>query len=262
MRRVYGWAVAFLVAVSSTLAWASCDDQLFHSLAPVLQNDKLAPRTKQLCFSEFAVMHSGLSRTPLWSAEHLTANRLEAARAMTRHNTFHEEEQLDPEDRSTLDDYRRSGFDRGHMSPNGDMSTEEAQEECFSLANMVPQQPCHNEVLWESIESAVREFAKEHDVFVVTGPAFLGSGDEIESLKGRVLIPTHIFKAIYIPDTNEAAAYWTPNDASQQWDIITINELTKNIGIDVFPAVASEVKEKVAALPQPGTPHHKCRLRN
>ena len=37
----------------------------------------------------------------------------------------------------------------------------------------------------------------EGEVYVVTGPAFLGA--ELQSLKGRVLVPTHIFKAVYMP---------------------------------------------------------------
>ncbi len=60
-------------------------------------------------------------------------------------------------------------------------------------------------------KSAVRDIALSGDeVFVVTGPAFLGA--ELESLKGRVLVPTHIYKAVYVPSRNAAAAYFAPND--------------------------------------------------
>ena len=43
------------------------------------------------------------------------------------------------------------------MSPSGDMATPQARYQSFSLANMIPQQPCNNEVVWEGIESAVRD---------------------------------------------------------------------------------------------------------
>ncbi|WP_407927568.1 DNA/RNA non-specific endonuclease [Belnapia mucosa] len=53
----------------------------------------------------------------------------------------------------------RSGFDRGHMAPSGDMAPLEGQAESFSLANLVPQNPGSNRCLWEGTESAVRELA-------------------------------------------------------------------------------------------------------
>jgi endonuclease G len=239
-----------------------CLTQLHNQTTPKLVNQSLASKTKQLCYSEFVLLHSGVTRTPLWSAEHLTAARINTANAQIRPNPgpFHAEKRLPKADRSELDDYKNSGFDRGHMSPNGDMSTEDSQIESFSLANMIPQHPCHNEVLWEGIESAVRDLAIDQgEVFVVTGPAFIG--DNVESLDERVLIPTHVFKAIFIPARNAAEAYWTPNDGSQRFDPVSIARLQEVIGIDVFPSLGATVKQASMELPRP-TPHHQCRLHN
>jgi endonuclease G len=240
---------------------AACSSQLFRGAAPAVKSTKLLQQTYSVCFTEIAVLYSGRARTPLWSAEHLTASRIERARTLPRlrSNAFHEEISLPPEDRAELSDYRRSGFDRGHMAPNGDMSTPEAQEESFSLANMIPQDPCNNEVLWEGIESAVRDLAlATNEVFVVTGPAFLGA--ELQSLKGRVLVPTHIFKAVYVPSRNTAAAYFAPNDSSQSWEAISISDLETKVGIDVFPQLDAVVKRNAMILPAP-TPHFGCRIR-
>src|SRR5579883_691244 len=224
-------------------AETGCASQLLQGAAPIIKNQKLASQTYALCFSEIALQYSGLSRTPLWSAEHLTARRIEQARSLPRlhADAFHEEPSLPREYRAELSDYRRSGFDRGHMAPNGDMSTPEAQQESFSLANMIPQDPCNNEVLWEGIESAVRDLAlAEQEVFVVTGPAFLG--EELQSLRGRVLVPSHIFKAVYVPSRNAAGAYFAPNDSSQSWEAISLAELETKIGIDVFPSLDAKVR--------------------
>ncbi len=238
-----------------------CQSQLYLGSAPFIKTPKLAAQTYPVCFSEIALLYSGIARTPLWSAEHLTAARIQRARTLPRlrSNAFHEEPGLPADRRSELADYRQSGFDRGHMAPNGDMSTEEAQEESFSLANMIPQEPCNNEVLWEGIESAVRDLAlAEGEVYVVTGPAFLGT--ELQSLNGRVLVPTYIFKAVYIPSRNSAAAYLAPNDGSQSWEPISISELESRIGVDVFPQLTTAVKQHAMSLPEP-TPHFGCRLR-
>jgi endonuclease G len=241
-------------------AQTSCQSQLYLGAAPVLKNPKLSEQTRPVCFSEIALLHSGIARTPLWAAEHLTAARIQRARHLPRlrSNAFHEELGLPAGQRSKLDDYRRSGFDRGHMAPNGDMSTIEAQEESFSLANMIPQEPCNNEVLWEGIESAVRDLAlSEGEVYVVTGPAFLGG--ELRSLKSRVLVPTHVFKAIYLPSRNQAGAYYASNGGSQSWESISISELETRISVDVFPRASADVKQHAMDLPEP-TPHFGCRL--
>jgi len=239
---------------------AGCSSQLYQGAAPIIKSEKLAEETHPICFSEIAVLYSGISRTPLWSAERLTPARIERAKSLPRlrSNAFHDEPRLPEEERSELSDYRRSGFDRGHMAPNGDMSTPEAQEESFSLANMIPQDPCNNEVLWEGIESAVRDIALGgEDVYAVTGPAFLGA--ELQSLKGRVLVPTHIYKAIYVPSRNAAAAYFAPNDDSQTWETLSIADLEARVGIEVFPRLDGQARQHAMILPAP-TPHFGCRL--
>jgi len=258
---------AFLLAIFVSFAQplqaeqVSCASQLYLGTPPAVKNPKLGAQTYPLCFSEIALLYSGIARTPLWSAEYLTADRIERARTLPRlrSNAFHEELSLPTGERSELADYRRSGFDRGHMAPNGDMSTPDAQEESFSLANMIPQDPCNNEVLWEGIESAVRALAlSSGQVYVITGPAFLGA--ELQSLKGRVLVPTHIFKAVYVPSLDAGGAYFAPNDGSQGWEPISISELEKRINIDVFPQLSARVKEQVMNLPEPA-PHFGCRVR-
>jgi endonuclease G, mitochondrial len=257
-------ALLFTLLVSSIqplqAAEEGCQSQLYLGVAPVLRNPKLSERTFPVCFSEISLLYSGVARTPLWSAEHLTADRIQRARGLPRlhSDAFHEEPGLPADLRSELTDYRRSGFDRGHMAPNGDMSTPDAQQESFSLANMIPQDPCNNEVLWEGIESAVRELALSNgEVYVVTGPAFLSG--ELQSLKGRVLVPTHVFKAVYIPSRSQAAAYFAPNDGSQSWEPISISELEKKISLDVFPALNAGIKQNAMSLPKP-TAHFGCRL--
>jgi endonuclease G len=144
------------------------------------------------------------------------------------------------------------------MSPSGDMSTPNAQRESFSLANMIPQHPCNNEVLWEGIESAVRDLAfAEGEIYVVTGPIY--EGTDIPFLNGRVGVPSRVYKAVYDPVRRAAAAYVTPNADGMDWQAISIDQLAQITGIDPFPAVPSEIKTVAAPLPTP-RPHFGCRL--
>jgi len=134
--------------------WAStqCPSHFAGGVAPSVTNPKLKPRTQEVCFQAYAVLHSGISRTPLYSAEHLTRANVESAKTLSRKDSFHPEASLPPKDRAELSDYARSGYDRGHMAPNGNMANRSAQAQSFSLANMVPQVHASNAGIWAGIE--------------------------------------------------------------------------------------------------------------
>ena len=109
-------------------------------------------------------------------AEHLTTVQIMSAGMIRRHCRFRLDAELEPGTRAELD-YRRSGWDRGHMAPDADMPHDDnAQLESCDLANAVPQAPRLNRGIWARIEEHVRRLALSHgDVFVVTGPGFAGS---------------------------------------------------------------------------------------
>jgi endonuclease G len=232
---------------------ADCPTHFFDALEPVIVKQSLLQRSDELCFEEFALFHSGLTKTPLWSAEHLTQDRVVDAKAIDREDVFHPEDKLAAEDRAELRDYVRSGYDRGHMSPSADMATVEGQAESFSLANMIPQNSQLNRNLWAHMESTVRGLTKKYnDVYVVTGPAFVGNA--FVKLNGRVIVPSHVFKAVYIPKVNAAAVWWAPNSGDgQDYEVISLDQLKERTGIDAFPTLAPTVKAIAANLPKPSS---------
>lgn len=197
---------------------------------------RLAQGARELCYQAFVVLHSPLSRTALYSAEHLTAANVRLARQTPRDSEFHAEPALPREERAELSDYARSGFDRGHLAPSGNMPNPEAQQESFSLANIVPQAPQLNRGLWEGIESAIRTLAlREGELYVVTGPVF--EGDSLETV-GDVLVPTSLWKAVLDPGRRQAAAYVAPNRDDAQWRAVSMAELRRITGLTVFPGLS------------------------
>jgi endonuclease G len=250
-------AIAIVVGVAiSTDASAestSCPEHFLGGQAPDLVQANLAKKAQPLCYREFGLLYSGLTRTPLWSADHLTADRVAQAHRQHRKDaldTFHEEVSLPPENRATLQDYVRSGYDRGHMSPNGDMDSPEAQGESFTLANMVPQNPQNNRGIWSDVEGATRAMARHYgEIFVVTMPVFAGA--QTLWLHNRVAIPSKIAKAVYIPALNAASAYVTENGPSREWQAISIAQLRNLTGIDPFPALQEQVKQTAIELLEP-----------
>jgi endonuclease G, mitochondrial len=240
---------------------SDCDDHFLGGEMPDIGRER-AGKSRFVCFSQYALLHSALTKTPVWSAEHLTSDRVQEAAALSgkRPNNFHAESRVPADERAELSDYKASGFDRGHMSPNGDMSTREAQRESFSLANMVPQNACNNEEIWEGIESAVRQLAlDEEEVFVVTGPIYPKDA-QLQQIGEGVIVPTALFKAVYIPSRNQGAAYVTKNEDTKEGEFLSFAELKSRASLDPFPSLKDSVKTVVADLPSPQPPKFKCRL--
>nr|WP_279185541.1 DNA/RNA non-specific endonuclease [Acetobacter syzygii] len=217
---------------------------------PVLLNEKLQPRTTLLCNTAYAVLNSGQVREPLWSAEYLDATAVQGGRKIGRTtNTFVADDRLPAGEGATLADYRRSGFDRGHMTPSADAGSVESQEQTYTLSNVVPQTAALNEGIWTGVEMAVRAMAlREGGVYVVTGPDFTGSSRAIGQ---NVLVPTATWKAVYDPVSREAGAYLCQNTDNPSCQTLSVASLTARIGIDPFPGVGEAVKAQAMALPEP-----------
>jgi len=227
-----------------------CTAQYLDGAFPQILNSTLRNKTKLGCFDHFTVMHSGITRTALWSAERLTRANIAAASKLPREDSFRAEDRLPKNERAELSDYTRSGYDRGHLAPNADEPSKVAQWQSFSLANIVPQNPDNNRNLHAGIEKSVRAWAKQSgELYVITGPLFLS--DKLSSLHNRVIIPTHIFKAVYDPSNGVASAYLEKNAPGMEYETISISELQRISGIDFFPTLSDQAKNKRFRLPGP-----------
>lgn len=246
--RTFLVAAAFMGLAGFTPA-TTCTDEFLSGQAPANIASRFAANATQICYSEYAVLASADTKTPLWSAERLTRQDVMAARKLKRVDRFHEEPKLPDAARADLDDYERSGYDRGHMTPSGDMPTSIAQMESFSLANMAPQLPALNRGLWEEIESSMRNLAvRDGELYIVTGPMFDANAPR---LNGRVDIPTAFYKAIYDPKTGVAGAYIAWNTPEEKTMTVSIARLRGALGFDPFPALGEDIKTRNPALPAP-----------
>ncbi|MGC8213256.1 DNA/RNA non-specific endonuclease [Ralstonia pseudosolanacearum] len=245
------------VVLSACLQIASasadlCDASFADRTQPKVLATKQASAGHLVCYRAYAVFVSSKTRTPLWSAEHLTAQAVNQARELTRDSQFYEELALPAGARATLADFRGSGYDRGHMSPSGDFGDKTSQQESFSLANVVPQDPTSNRRMWSHLETSTRRLVRQTgEAFVVTGPAFTQRDDRY--INGRVRVPDYLWKAIFVPGVG-AAAYVAPNDATPRYAVISIAELAQFAGVDAFPDLPAATRNQAMDLPPP-TPH-------
>ncbi|WP_370877066.1 DNA/RNA non-specific endonuclease [Acidovorax sp. A1169] len=190
------------------------------------------PMQRELCYEAFAVLHSGETRTPVYVAQRLNRRVLEQA-DKKRADKFFADARLPTAERAELEDYKRSGYSRGHMAPAGDMSTPTAMAQSFSLANMVPQNIQHNGGAWSKIEQDTRRYVlrAKGDVYVITGPVYTRTSPSIGG--NEVRVPAYLYKLVYDSTTQRAWAHWQANREGEQVGApITYQELQKRTGID------------------------------
>lgn len=151
---------------------------------------------------------------------------------------------------ATPNDYRNSGYDRGHLVPAADMAfDEDAMMETFFMSNISPQAKNFNKGIWRELEELTRSWAEKNvKLFIVTGPVLT------EPVKGKiganeVSIPAAYYKVLL--DLNEpekkAIAFVVPNEISYEplyKYVKSVDEVEQLTGIDFFPELMPEELEQ------------------
>lgn len=187
---------------------------------------------RELCFSSFAILHSGQTKTPVFVAQRLNRQMLAGSRLVQRTDRFYVEARLPVAERAELADYRGSGFSRGHMAPAGDMHNPEAMAQSFSLANMVPQDQRHNAGAWNSIEQATRKYIMRAagDVYVFTGPVYRARPETVGD--GLVAVPDYLYKVVYDATSARTWVHWQANSPdAKAGPPISYDEFVRRTGL-------------------------------
>ncbi|MDO6738046.1 DNA/RNA non-specific endonuclease [Wenyingzhuangia sp. 2_MG-2023] len=147
---------------------------------------------------------------------------------------------------ATLSDYKKSGYDRGHLCPAGDMKLNKtSMSETFYMSNMSPQLPGLNRGEWKRLESKVRKWAIEEDsLLIVTGPIFKNNLGYIG--KEKVTIPGYYYKVIYdITPPQKMTAFILPHIQKlnpyfkYQTSVDKVEDMT---GIDFFSFLNDDIE--------------------
>jgi len=144
----------------------------------------------------------------------------------------------------TYDDYKKCGYDRGHLIPARDMMFNElAQVEVNYTSNITPQDLAFNRGVWRVLERNVRRWANQYDsVLVVTGPVLKDSLPQIGDMT-KVSVPESFFKTVmvYNDTIKSGMAFHIPNQKAEDSDIfqyaITIDSLEIITDIDFYPRI-------------------------
>ena len=216
-------------------AFADCPAFFVDGHVPAPAAAPHVDKLRALCYEAFAVLHNGESKTPVYVVQRLNRAAIDDADEK-RTNKFFADARLPRSERAELDDYKRSGYSRGHMAPAGDMPTAQAMAQSFSLANMVPQSAKQNGGPWARIEKDTRSYAQraKGDVYVFTGPVFDANSGTIGD--GQVRVPSHLYKLVYDATTRRSWAHWQANDDAERVSKpISYEELVQRTGIQFLP---------------------------
>lgn len=146
--------------------------------------------------------------------------------------------------------YKRSGYDRGHLCPAGDRRfSEYAYNETFYTSNISPQNTDFNAGVWNRLEMKVRQWAKGYnEVFVVTGGVLDG---ELQSIgEEDVAIPKYYYKIISkgSEDNPEVIAFLfshRESSAALQSFVVSVDELERMTKIDFFEKLPQSIQNKI-----------------
>lgn len=185
---------------------------------------------------------------------------------------------------ATKDDYKNSGYDKGHLAPNADMNWDKTvQQECFYMSNMSPQTHAFNAGLWSRMEALVRDWAIKYDsIQVVTGPVLnattvkrcsaiihcniektglrcdtawdcitlIQTTDPFPTIgkKHLVSVPDYFYKVVYCPARQQMIALLVPHENRlgpiEAW-VVSVDDLELVTGIDFFPDLDDELEDRL-----------------
>lgn len=209
----------------------------------------LSDRTERVIVHKgYTVSYNSDWKIPNWVAYELTD--VEVAGEEPRAKKFVPDPMVPKYETATTDDYKNTGWDRGHMAPAADMKwDQQAMRESFYLSNVCPQNRNLNGGAWKDLEEQVRDLAAQKGhIFVVCGPIveedFQTIGDN------KVAVPKAFFKVLLQEDGGElhAIGFVYENVGGRRpmsTYAMTVDEVEAVTGIDFFPSLPDNIEEKV-----------------
>jgi len=175
---------------------------------------------------------------------------VDLTRKEKRTNKFY----LDPllsNHQASNNDYKKSGYDKGHLAPAADMSRSiEVMKESFYFSNISPQNPQFNRGVWKKLEEMVRVWAKKYkSIYIVTGPIL----DTFENYigKSKIAVPKYFYKTVLFYNNesdSKAIAFIIENKKQQNYlsnFVVSVDSLEKRTNIDFFYNLPDNIEKKI-----------------
>ena len=218
---------------------------LFPIETPRIMDDR---KSQIIVHMGYSVSFNEDTRLPNWVAYELTQK--EADGTFKRSGRF----LPDPEVKGRQadnDDYRNTGWDKGHIAPAGDMKwAEQAMYESCYFTNICPQNHNLNGGDWRSLEEKCRDYARRFgNIYIVAGP-IIGENKNGVIGNNQVKIPDAFYKVLLVCNEGkyEGIGFYFENIAghkSLSTYVKTIDEIESLTGIDFFFLLPDDIENTV-----------------
>ena len=214
---------------------------------------KGTPNSSLVKHSYYTLSYNEKHEQPNWVAYHLKKSHL-------KYNDFKrpyfEQDTKVKTQSAHWKNYKKSGYDRGHLCPAADRRFQKsAYDQTFLTSNVSPQIHEFNAGIWNELEQKVRYWVgKEQELYIICGPVFENTTKNIGF--EEVTVPSHFFKIIYKPDGKSVkmTAFLIPHKKNLSEDldnyVVTIDALEKRLGFDFFSELPDSIENQLEAQPK------------
>lgn len=241
MKRIYFLLLCFLFCKS--LCFAQNID-LKNIEIPIITEER---SDRIITHKGYTVSYNYDWKIPNWVAYELTAWEVEGE--VPRYDRFKPDPMVPQNETATIDDYKYSGYDRGHMAPAADMKwDEQVMKESFYLSNICPQNPNLNGGVWKDLEEQVRDLASQKGkIFVVCGPIVNDTSTTIGA--NKVVVPQYFYKVLLQENNGEihTIGFVYENVSGKKpmsTYAMTVDDVEKMTKIDFFPSLPNKIENK------------------
>lgn len=217
-----------------------------------LPSTAAGPQGKIIRHTGFTLSFNLKHNNPNWVAWEL--ERSETTGSLKRTDDFEPDTSLPRAHQVTTNDYRRSGYDRGHQVPAADMKwSPRAMADCFLMSNICPQTHGLNAGPWSKLEAACRRWAnREGRVYIACGPIYRGSNQPSIGQRVRVTVPDAFFKVVLCMTKGKEKAIgfvYDNRDGKQDMSqaAMSVDEVEKITGFDFFHNLPDELEDRLEA---------------
>jgi len=146
---------------------------------------------------------------------------------------FYAESVIDTPYRAEDNDYKYSGYDRGHLAPDAAFDwSQESLEATYSLANIIPQDSDVNQHQWVKAEEHARKEAKIlNEIHVINIVVYSENPKRIGS--DKIAVSKGYYKVMYNSDKNYKECFYYENNASLNSSTLNGNKVDCKEALDI-----------------------------